>query len=512
MFNLLTNPSIDSLPINARICIYGAGKIGIAIRNKFALERPDIKFKFFVDSYKTGELDDYKIIKVDDLSKIRNEFDYIVIGSDSHKFSIVEILKKYNFDNYILPDQILDKKTLISLIEPINLSGPCINKYYKDFILSVMNSPLYRTFCENLTNRKIVLICNFSDIQDVKKFLSQFTNLEIQKIYFTGYFTGYSEIYPSEIEIDLADKKVFVPTSSLACFNYYEHKDLFAFFKSSDVEVYLFLEELRKAGISTFDYYCPQPNNYLQSKPNEDYLLNNLDLLHNAYNLLEDKHSKDVFSSRVKMILTGDSGYLKISPYEEYYTSHAKPESGDVIIDAGVSQYVEYTLAFSNAVGNDGKVFAFEPEPWCFEEAKIRIEQRAELQNIELLNYGLWNKREQQFITQCGNGSSIVSENIVGPKNVCELITLDDFVAENDIKKLDFIKMDIEGAEPNAIAGSVNTLKKFKPKLGICVYHNPKHLFDFILFINSLHLGYKFYLDHHLLYLYETVLYAEVEK
>lgn len=51
-------------------------------------------------------------------------------------------------------------------------------------------------------------------------------------------------------------------------------------------------------------------------------------------------------------------------------------------------------------------------------------------------------------------------------------ITIDDFVANYKIEKVDFIKMDIEGSEPNALRGATNTLLKHRPKLSICTYHN----------------------------------------
>lgn len=67
------------------------------------------------------------------------------------------------------------------------------------------------------------------------------------------------------------------------------------------------------------------------------------------------------------------------------------------------------------------------------------------------------------------------------------LTTLDDFVKENNITKIDFIKADIEGAERLMLSGATNVLKTLKPKLSICTYHlpdDPQVLEDIIITAN----------------------------
>ena len=49
--------------------------------------------------------------------------------------------------------------------------------------------------------------------------------------------------------------------------------------------------------------------------------------------------------------------------------------------------------------------------------------------------------------------------------------TIDDYVSENGIVRVDFIKADIEGAERDMLRGVVKILQRFKPKLSICTYH-----------------------------------------
>ena len=68
--------------------------------------------------------------------------------------------------------------------------------------------------------------------------------------------------------------------------------------------------------------------------------------------------------------------------------------------------------------------------------------------------------------------------------------------------------MDIEGAEVNALLGAEENIKKQKPKLAICVYHKPEHLWKIPLYIKKIVPDYKLYIRHHTNQEYETVCYA----
>ena len=92
--------------------------------------------------------------------------------------------------------------------------------------------------------------------------------------------------------------------------------------------------------------------------------------------------------------------------------------------------------------------------------------------------------------------------------NQTDSTSLDNYVSSNSITKVDFIKMDIEGAETDAIIGAKKILKKYKPKLAISIYHKPDDFWSIPLLIKDINTDYKFMFAHHSPIQWESVIYA----
>ena len=75
-------------------------------------------------------------------------------------------------------------------------------------------------------------------------------------------------------------------------------------------------------------------------------------------------------------------------------------------------------------------------------------------------------------------------------------------------KQVDFIKMDVEGAELRALEGSKEIIKKNRPNLAVCVYHKPEDYFEIPLWIKQVYPGYKLYFRQYELSDTETICYA----
>lgn len=153
------------------------------------------------------------------------------------------------------------------------------------------------------------------------------------------------------------------------------------------------------------------------------------------------------------------------------YFAKGRPQSGDIVVDAGAFEGT-CTVLLSRLVGSRGKVLCFEPDA----AAAVLIERRMKrlgLNNYEVIRKGLWNYtgRLQFFIDPASSMSSCFHEYPSMTPVTIDCITLDEAVEQFHIGRVDFIKMDIEGAEIEAIEGARRTIERFSPFWAIASYH-----------------------------------------
>jgi FkbM family methyltransferase len=122
--------------------------------------------------------------------------------------------------------------------------------------------------------------------------------------------------------------------------------------------------------------------------------------------------------------------------------------------------------------------------------------------NITYVPEGLWGKRGKLAFSASGTTASRLADY----GNVCvDVTSIDDLL---DGKPVTFIKMDIEGAEIEALKGAAKSIKKYKPKLAICAYHEMGDFIEIPMLINELNPGYRLYLRHYSPGRRNTVCYA----
>lgn len=90
--------------------------------------------------------------------------------------------------------------------------------------------------------------------------------------------------------------------------------------------------------------------------------------------------------------------------------------------------------------------------------------------------------------------------------------SIDHICDKNGYKRLDFIKMDIEGSEYDALLGAKNVIRKWHPILAICVYHKEDDFYKIPNLIKDIYQGYKIYFRQYELSDEETVCYAIPQK
>lgn len=183
-----------------------------------------------------------------------------------------------------------------------------------------------------------------------------------------------------------------------------------------------------------------------------------------------------------------------------YINTPVLAEPGDVVFDCGA--YTGNTaIIFSQLVTELGKIYSFEPHPEIF--AKLS-KNTAQYQNVSCYNYGLSNTDGTQSMLNWDLSSRI---DVRGDITI-NTTSIDNFIELHNINKVDYIKMDIEGEELNALRGCVNTIRRFHPKLAVCVYHKPSDIYSIFEFLNTLDLGYEFYFGHYGPVVWESILFA----
>mgnify|MGYP004547013625 CR=1 FL=1 len=151
------------------------------------------------------------------------------------------------------------------------------------------------------------------------------------------------------------------------------------------------------------------------------------------------------------------------------------------------------------------KIWSFEPDPSSFVKCKTILNT---LKNCELYPYGISDHcGKVHFMANGYENARIVNKTDEKEMvQTIEVVKLDDILKD---ERVSFIKMDIEGAELNALKGAEQIIKEQKPRLAISVYHNATDFIEIPQLLLSFRSDYKFYLRHYSLLANEIVLYAE---
>lgn len=178
----------------------------------------------------------------------------------------------------------------------------------------------------------------------------------------------------------------------------------------------------------------------------------------------------------------------------------------EVFVDAG-AYHLETSVRFANrclkAGFKDYKIYAFEPDEISHETCQEIVADKRELENVQLFNYGLWNKKDMLCFDGVGGSASKVVEM---SSQKIEVVDLDSVVNE----RVSFVKMDLEGAEMEALRGAQETIKKYRPRLAISIYHKEDDMYEIPMYIKELVPEYRLFIRHYSDALHETVLYAVI--
>lgn len=188
-------------------------------------------------------------------------------------------------------------------------------------------------------------------------------------------------------------------------------------------------------------------------------------------------------------------------------------EPGDVVLDCG-SCWGDTAIYFADKAGAGGSVYCFEFVSNNLDVIKQNIKLNPHLaSSIKITPKALWDK-SGEIISYSPNGPGTRVGGSDEQQSASEVTTvsIDDFVKEEGLERVNFIKMDIEGSELKALMGAEKTIQKYRPKLAISVYHKEDDFITIPNYLKELNVGYEFFLDHFTIHAEETILFARPQN
>lgn len=238
-----------------------------------------------------------------------------------------------------------------------------------------------------------------------------------------------------------------------------------------------------------------------------DYLEKHEQEIQSVYDQLTDSQSKRVFAHVINFKISGNPDWLRSAESDpaEDCRQILTPEPGEWYLDLGA--YNGDSIRDFLALASDyHRIMAVEPDEKNFRKLLAWIDAAA-VQNCTAYHAAIWDHPcRLPFQSRAGRSSS---RGKAGDETVAA-DSIDHLLGEAPVT---WIKMDVEGAETQALLGGAETLRRQRPKLSVAVYHRSGDLFRLPLLVKQLCPDYRLYLRHHpYIPAWETLLYCAPVK
>lgn len=208
-------------------------------------------------------------------------------------------------------------------------------------------------------------------------------------------------------------------------------------------------------------------------------------------------------------VITREIQLRLVNSYRQYLIRRdnfdISPGPGSVVLDCGAC-IGEISVLFAGLVGTSGEVHLFDPMPlhtrFCRLQAALNPAY-APVLHINEVAVGDSTHDARTARPPIDDGR--ISPGAISTEDFA-CTTIDDY--SKSLRRLDFIKMDIEGAEMAALAGATAAVSEFRPRLAISGYHKPEDLWEIPDRILRLNPGYRLAFGHHTPINWESVFYA----
>ena len=232
-----------------------------------------------------------------------------------------------------------------------------------------------------------------------------------------------------------------------------------------------------------------------------EVILNSLEAIKSSYDLLADDVSKKCLLDILSFRLGSNTDYASFSHSENQYfnqlTLSSLKERQIAYVDCGA--YNGDTLAEISKEVDILEAWLFEPDAQNFSDLVGNIKKMKI--NASCIPCGVSDKYEILTFNGGGEGGAISK---MGSQRIVT-VALDQILP---IRKIDFLKLDIEGAETQALRGAKEIIKRSRPVIALSLYHLPKDPWELPAVLQELCQDYNYFIRQHYFNSFESVLYA----
>jgi len=240
------------------------------------------------------------------------------------------------------------------------------------------------------------------------------------------------------------------------------------------------------------------------------FAIENEDKVNEVYALLADEFSRRVYRTMLETRVSWEGQrYKSISTEPKYYPPDIFQFGDDEVFVDGGAHKGETVAEFVTAVsGKFDTAYGFEPDSRCFRHHETVCPlTRAQRSKVKFVNAGLHAvDGELKFKLTATEAPGTSQFDETGTDSI-KVVSLDSYLS---LGRVTFIKLDVEKSERAALKGAEQIIKKYRPKLAICVYHLHDDLWEIPLLVHEMVPEYKLYMRHHSWAENETVCYATV--
>ena len=281
--------------------------------------------------------------------------------------------------------------------------------------------------------------------------------------------------------------------------------------RAYQIEIMELAKQLTKVKIISFGKCLYGPGKYDIQRMKEQ-ITKDGDIIDFVRKHLCDSESVRIFENLLEYRITNDAHYIAEScetGHPQYFPNEEDeiimPVPDEIFIDAG-GYNGDTAIAFSKwCNGNYRKIYCMEPDAVMYEVTKENLKINM-LERVEVINKGAYSQNKKiRFRSDVATGSSLISD---GGLQEIETISIDKMVTPGE--RVTFIKMDIEGAEMNALYGCENIISRYMPKLAISIYHKEDDLWKIPAYLIEKYPTYKYFIRHYTDVTTETILYAVI--